>query len=130
MEALENQVVAHDLVDTGRFYNDASFLVAKGSGMGLTASGEFSDAALLTKELAILPSAPRAGVKAYFRFKDDILIFRGVSRQQHDAMFGELQRLSGFFKLSLHMGNFTKVPMLDLWTQLGGSWHRSGHPEI
>ena len=53
------------------------FICQIGSGMGLTASGEISDAAfyeLAERELVTPAEMRQAGIISYNRFKDDILI--------------------------------------------------------
>ena len=100
---ISNQVVSlNDGIHPQRY-----FRCVKGSGMGLTSSGEISDATLL--ELMELPSIALStfrdlhGIKAYFRFKDDILILIDVvDPDAHALKIKErLSSLSKEFKLKM-----------------------------
>lgn len=92
-------------------HNKQQYRVLSGSGMGLRLSASVCDAALLNLAeagYALSPSVRRAyGIKAYFRFRDDIWIlseshaefpdwYRGVKRLATPIFFMKVVEISSF----------------------------------
>ena len=92
--------------------------VEVGSGMGLIASGDISDASLHVKLEAplMLNSRVRAqhSIKWYGRFKDDILMVIGGDLQNVQLLFEKMKRCSDFFKLKVDSLSKESVVMLDV----------------
>ena len=110
-------VLRHQVVQPAKYEDDddETFYVARGSGMGMTGSGEILDCAVLEMaELPLLPSAQVHGVVAYYRFKDDIIaIVDGADKALWKGWLCKFMRALGSFK-TLCTKISRQVDFLDL----------------
>ena len=95
--------------------------VVSGTGMGLLQSGDFADLAFRSKAetWACDPITLHAlDIRAYFRFKDDILLVRGSFAKGEQFVRG-LRRRADYFVVNVEEVG-TKVHFLDLYVDVAG----------
>ena len=112
-----------------------SWRVTHGSGMGLSFSGELADASLLQRLETpfMLTSSVRkeCRILAYFRFKDDIIIFQaprqlGQEAKTVEALLSEMNRRAHPFVVEVDEIATYKASFLDVSVFFGGHWRRTG----
>jgi len=107
---------------------DSLWRCIRGTGMGLLLSGEVSDATLLNKlELNFL-LAPKVraffGIEAYFRFKDDMILFLDSKLRFHGLM-AAIQKRAEYYRIT-HEVHIEESTMLDLHISKGADFGLTG----
>ena len=102
------------------------YRTVRGSGMGLTCSGEVASAAFYVESEKSYACCPiiqeRFGVALFVRYADDILIvFSSASLLQRSSFFRELKARSRTYPLLCESVSSTSVAMLDLEIYVDGS---------
>ena len=123
-KALARRVLKH-LLDhqfvTTPFAKDRLWQCVRGTGMGLPHSSATSDAAFYNKvEVGLLPKLKRYGVKAYFRYRDDVFMI--ANDRTCLAQLGEdIRLLAGYFIVELEVCRDISVTFLDVEVIRDGS---------
>ena len=125
---LSNQFVELDCLDL------FVYKVVAGSGMGLECSGDISDVCfdrMVEKAYCNNKTVrERYHVEFYGRFKDDILVVLGGSKESRREFLEGMKKRSRFFKLKVESVNVDSAVMLDLTVSKGTRYKVSGCLDI
>ena len=106
--------------------SNRAWAVRVGSGMGLSCSGEVSDATFYSKverDFVLSPSVrAQYGIYYYGRFKDDGLIIMGGSHLSRVEFFESFRARSGCFRIEVEPVDGYNFSMLDIEFFQGKNW--------
>ena len=121
---LQNQLLRIPSID------DEIFHVKVGSGMGMTFSGDVSDAAfywMAERDFVLQPATrQRYCIYLYVRYKDDILTILGGTRETRAEFVRVFRSKTDFFKLKVDSFSSSSIEMLDITIFKGPRWSSTG----